>query len=175
MIAVVSARVAASRLASAEAMAGAFCLMLAAVTPLAAVCNSPKVVFTCCISGARTPEEADAWAASRLVLTFTIAVFSGATPSCAGLIFTKASSDVVNVARSAHAGAGTAVVVGAAGVVDALVVVGALVGFGVEPVPQPGTTRSSATTPIETTNRRAVVGRIWRGLLKTPVLPRYTS
>jgi hypothetical protein len=53
---------------SAAAMAGAFCLRLSAVMPLAAVCNSANVVFTCCTLGWSTG-EAEASALSRLVLT----------------------------------------------------------------------------------------------------------
>jgi hypothetical protein len=59
----------------AEAMDGAFCLRLSAVRPLAAVCKAANAVFTCSTSGWRTG-EAEASAASRLVVTLAIAVFS---------------------------------------------------------------------------------------------------
>jgi len=100
----------------AEAMDGAFCLKLSAVTPLAAVCKSANAVFTCCTLGWRTG-EAEASAASRLVLTFAIAVFSAATPSCAGFTFVSASSDDLSAATSSQAAAVDAPVAGAAAVV----------------------------------------------------------
>ena len=100
----------------AEAMDGAFCLKLSAVRPLAAVCKSANAVFTCCTLGWRTG-EAEASAASRLVLTLAIAVFSAATPSCAGFTFVSASSDDLSSATSSQAAAADALVVGAAAVV----------------------------------------------------------
>jgi hypothetical protein len=95
----------------AEAMDGAFCLKLSAVRPLTAVCNSANAAFTCSTLGWRTG-EAEASAASRLLFTLAIAVFSAATPSCEGFTFVSASSDDLSAATSSQAAAVGAVVVG---------------------------------------------------------------
>ncbi|HWI01696.1 MAG TPA: hypothetical protein VNT27_15320 [Propionibacteriaceae bacterium] len=145
----------------AEAMDGAFCLKLSAVRPLAAVCNSANAVFTCCTLGWRTG-EAEASAASRLVLTLAIAVFSAATPSSAGFTFVSASSDDLSAATSSQAAAVGPAVVGAAAVDAGAAGVGGLVWLGVELVPQLPRTQSRATAATAAdADRRARWSRIW--------------
>ena len=118
-----SARVAAATCFSAAAIAGAFCLRLSAVVPLAAVCNSANDVLTSWTLGWRAG-EAEASALSRLVLTSAIAVVSAVRPSSAGLTFVRASSHDWSASMSSQAAA-VASVVGAA-VVAAAVVAGGL-------------------------------------------------
>jgi hypothetical protein len=77
---------------SAVLMAGAFSLSVSAVRPLAAVSNAVNAVWILATAGCRVA-DADAAAASRLLLTSVIAVFSAVVPSCKGLTFVRVSSD----------------------------------------------------------------------------------
>jgi|SRR5512133_2260139 hypothetical protein len=147
-----SASVAVTTCFIAEAMDGAFCLKLSAVRPLAAVCKAANAVFTCSTLGLSTG-EADASAASRLVLTLSIAVFSAATPFCAGFTSVRALSADLSAATSSQAAAvGAAVVVGVP-VVAGTAVGGGLVWLGVELVPQLPVThsRTAAATAADAT------------------------
>ncbi len=92
----------------AAAMAGAFCLRLSVVVPLATVCNSANAVLTCCTLGWRI-DDAETSAFSRLVLTSAIAVVSAVTPSSAGLSCVSLERRL-SAATSAQAVVGVAVV-----------------------------------------------------------------
>src|SRR3954452_8113959 len=71
---------------SAVLIAGAFCLKLSAVRPLAAASNSENADLTPSTAGC-SAADAEAAAASRLVLTPAMAVFSAVRPSCNGCTF----------------------------------------------------------------------------------------
>jgi hypothetical protein len=94
-------------------------------------------------------------------LTLAIAVFSAATPSCAGFTFVSASSDDLSAATSSQAAAVDAAVVGAAAVVAGAAVAGGLVWLGVELVPQLPRRQSRATAATAPdADRRARTSRI---------------
>jgi hypothetical protein len=90
---------------SAELIAGAFCLTLSELRPLAASCNPENAVLTFPTAGSRAV-DAEATAASKLVLTLAMAVFSAVRPSCKGFTFTRASNEDFNADEAAQTVAG---------------------------------------------------------------------
>src|SRR5215203_4365167 len=143
----------------AAAIAGAFCLRLPAVMPLAAVCNSANAALTCCTAG-WSAGEAEASALSRLVLTSAMAVVNALTPSSVSLTCVSASRDDLSAATSAQAAVGVAVVGVAVG--DAAVVAAGLFWLGSELAPQLVSMKSRPTARTAAKpDRGARWSRIW--------------